>query len=194
MRQAGGLAEAILGLARVRVVADDPLVRTAISVMLEREGLELVLDDAEVDVRDLGGHRGALAPFVRPTVALVDSPRTGEGALAAGARGVLPRDVAGDALAAAVLTIRHGLLVLDRTLAPLPRPQPASDDVQELTPRESEVLQLLAGGLSNKEIAARLAISEHTVKFHVNAVLAKLDADSRTEAVVRGVRLGLVIL
>jgi DNA-binding NarL/FixJ family response regulator len=63
-----------------------------------------------------------------------------------------------------------------------------------LTPREQEVLQLLAEGLPNKTIADRLYISEHTVKFHVNAILSKLGAQSRTEAVVRATRLGLLLL
>ena len=65
---------------------------------------------------------------------------------------------------------------------------------QELTPRELEVLQLLAEGLANKAIALQLDISEHTVKFHVNAILAKLGVQSRTQAVVRATRLGLIIL
>ncbi len=63
-----------------------------------------------------------------------------------------------------------------------------------LTPRELEVLALLAEGLPNKSIARRLDISEHTVKFHVNAVLAKLDVQSRTEAAVRAARMGLITL
>ena len=61
---------------------------------------------------------------------------------------------------------------------------------EALTPRETEVLHLLAEGLANKAIARRLDISEHTVKFHVNAILGKLDAQSRTGAVVRAMRLG----
>ncbi|MBI1880571.1 MAG: response regulator transcription factor, partial [Chloroflexi bacterium] len=63
-----------------------------------------------------------------------------------------------------------------------------------LTPRELEVLQLLAEGLPNKAIARRLDISDHTVKFHVNAILSKLSAQSRTDAVVRATRLGLILL
>ena len=63
-----------------------------------------------------------------------------------------------------------------------------------LTAREREVLQLLTQGLANKTIAAQLSISEHTVKFHVNAIMTKLGAQSRTDAVVRATRLGLVIL
>ena len=66
--------------------------------------------------------------------------------------------------------------------------------VEELTPRELQVLRLLADGLPNKAIAQRLAISEHTVKFHVNAIMGKLGVDSRTEAVVHATRLGLILL
>jgi two-component system nitrate/nitrite response regulator NarL len=73
-------------------------------------------------------------------------------------------------------------------------PPPAPAPTEELTAREREVLQLLAEGLPNKAIAARLTISEHTVKFHVNAILTKLGVQSRTEAVVRAVRLGLIML
>jgi DNA-binding CsgD family transcriptional regulator len=74
-------------------------------------------------------------------------------------------------------------------------PAEASGEVEaELTPREIEVLAAMADGASNKMIARRLGISFHTVKFHVASILAKLDADSRTEAVAQGARLGLVML
>jgi DNA-binding NarL/FixJ family response regulator len=66
--------------------------------------------------------------------------------------------------------------------------------IEELTPRELAALRLLAEGLPNKTIALRLGISEHTVKFHVNAILGKLGVASRTEAVVRATRLGLILL
>jgi len=82
--------------------------------------------------------------------------------------------------------------------AMFPAAQPASRRLAELaeplTPRESEVLQMLASGLANKQIAAKLAISEHTVKFHVASILGKLGAGSRTEAVSLGIRRGLVLL
>ena len=67
-------------------------------------------------------------------------------------------------------------------------------ELDALTPREREVLDMLAEGLSNKEIAWRLQISEHTVKFHVASVFAKLDVSTRTEAVMQGIRRGLVML
>ena len=66
--------------------------------------------------------------------------------------------------------------------------------VEELTKREHEVLKLLAEGLSNRSIAVQLEISEHTVKYHVNSILRKLGAQSRTEAVVRATRSGLILL
>jgi len=65
---------------------------------------------------------------------------------------------------------------------------------EALTPRELEVLEVLAEGLSNKAIASRLAITEHTVKFHVSSIFAKLGAENRTDAVRRGVRRGLITL
>jgi len=65
---------------------------------------------------------------------------------------------------------------------------------EALTPRELEVLEALAQGMSNRAIAAQLAISEHTVKFHVSSIFGKLSAENRTDAVRRGVRLGLIAL
>ena len=78
-----------------------------------------------------------------------------------------------------------------------PRDGQATKDGQELeslTPREMEVLAMLAEGLGNKEIAWRMGISEHTVKFHVASILGKMDASSRTEAVALGIRRGLIML
>jgi DNA-binding NarL/FixJ family response regulator len=72
------------------------------------------------------------------------------------------------------------------------RHEPVEEIVEPLTPREMDVLEMLAEGLSNKMIAHRLSISDHTAKFHVNSILAKLNAGTRTEAVTRGIRLGLI--
>ena len=88
-------------------------------------------------------------------------------------------------------------MVLDESFATLllrDAPVPPEELAEPLTPRELEVLQLLSQGLPNKRIAQRLAISEHTVKFHVNAILGKLGVQSRGEAMVQAVRLGLVAL
>ena len=121
-------------------------------------------------------------------------------ALRAGVRAVLPSDLSPDQLVAALDAASAGLIVMHpvEVEAMFPAAQPVSRPLAELaeplTPRESEVLQMLASGLANKEIATRLAISEHTVKFHVASILGKLGAGSRTEAVSLGIRRGLVLL
>jgi two-component system nitrate/nitrite response regulator NarL len=110
---------------------------------------------------------------------------------------LLLRDSSAESLAAALQAAVQGLVILDAALAVavLPARDPEAELlVEALTPRELEVVQLLAEGLSNRAIAHRLEISEHTIKFHVNAILGKLDAQSRTEAVVRATRLGLILL
>jgi DNA-binding NarL/FixJ family response regulator len=132
-----------------------------------------------------------------PVVAIVANELEAREALAAGARAALPRDADGESLAAAIRAAVQGLVVLDESfVSALLRdaPPPAPDLVESLTPREIEVLQLLSQGLPNKGIAQRLGISDHTVKFHVNAILGKLGVQSRGEAIVQAVRLGLVTL
>ena len=112
----------------------------------------------------------------------------------------VPREASADQLVAAVRAVANGLTAIDPNLGGhlLAKLAVAGDsatlDGDDLTAREREVLQLVALGLANKAIAARLGISEHTVKFHVAAVLAKLGAGSRTEAVHLGARRGLVVL
>lgn len=126
-------------------------------------------------------------------------------ALREGVRAVLPNDVSPEQLVAALQAAANGLLVLHPTQAPAQvtsngfgsttnRSRELDELAEPLTPRESEVLQMLASGLGNKEIAAKLAISDHTVKFHVASILGKLGASSRTEAVSIGIRRGLVLL
>jgi DNA-binding NarL/FixJ family response regulator len=120
-------------------------------------------------------------------------------ALRAGIRAALPGDISPEQLVSALQAVASGLLVLhpshaDEGLAAGSSPTRALDELAEsLTSRELEVLQMLAAGLSNKEIAARLNISEHTVKFHVASILGKLGAASRAEAVSLGIRHGLVL-
>jgi DNA-binding NarL/FixJ family response regulator len=122
--------------------------------------------------------------------------------IGAGVRGLLLQEARADMLAAALNTIGQGLVVITPAVAAALRadaalitadrqPDPLID---ALTPRELEVINLIAEGLPNKNIAAKLGISEHTVKFHVNAILTKLGAQSRTEAVVRATRMGLIAL
>lgn len=109
--------------------------------------------------------------------------------------GLLLRDSDPDQLGAALMAVARGMLVFDPALAVLSTSDPLLEPpTADLTPRELEVLQLLAEGLANKAIAQQLGISDHTVKFHVNAIMSKLNAQSRTEAVVRATRLGLIML
>jgi DNA-binding NarL/FixJ family response regulator len=129
---------------------------------------------------------------------------TSPGALAeawhAGISALLPRDISPDQLVAALKAAANGLFVLhpahlNDAVPTISAHEHVPDDfVEALTRREREVLQMLSGGLGNKEIAARLGISEHTVKFHVASILGKLGAASRTQAVSLGIRRGLVLL
>src|SRR5712691_588484 len=96
----------------------------------------------------------------------------------------------------ALRAVADGLVIVDDDLAEgvLPHARSRVDLIEPLTPREQQVAQLLAGGLTNKEIAQRLGITEHTIKFHLNGILRKLGVSTRTEAVVQAARLGLLIL
>ena len=145
------------------------------------------------------GARDGLAALVL----LADDPESVEAAeaLRRGARAVLPREAQSDEITAAINAVAAGLVVLHPDLAsgltphliPIAHPLRPSE-VETLTPREIEVLGMLAEGAGNKSIARRLGISEHTVKFHVGSILGKLGASSRTEAVTLGVRQGLILL
>ena len=116
-------------------------------------------------------------------------------ALRAGVRGILPVEVDGNQLSAAIQAIARGLVVLYPSEVQVLRRADADEiAVEVLTPREREVLEMLGQGNSNKEIAARLKISEHTVKFHVASVLGKLGAATRAEAVSIAMRRGLILL
>jgi two-component system, NarL family, response regulator YdfI len=119
-----------------------------------------------------------------------------------GARGVLPRDAEPREIIAAIEAVAAGLVVLPASeLAALQSATPrgfarlsSQPQSASLSPREREILSLLAEGLGNKIVAARLGISEHTVKTHVASIFTKLGADTRAEAVAIGARTGLILL
>jgi len=139
----------------------------------------------------------AYAEAGAPVLVLLAAAEAAAELWAAGVRGLLPRHAAGANIVAAASAVGQGLAVVDPSFTeqiPWPPVRPDGVPLQDLTAREMEVLQLLAEGLPNKSIAQRLDISEHTVKFHVNAILRKLEAQSRTEAVVQATRLGLILL
>jgi len=207
---------------RVLLVGDDSLARGGLLALLEGQpGLEVVGQATSDEVTsavqaygprmlawDLGLDPKALMPRLRaasdnalPVAALLPDERAAAEVLGTGVRGVLLRDADRRKLGSALLAVGRGNYVLDENLATalLPTRAAASETSTEaprepLTAREVEVLQLLAQGMANKAIAQKLGISDHTAKFHVNAILAKLGVQSRTEAVVRAARLGLVIL
>jgi DNA-binding NarL/FixJ family response regulator len=162
-------------------------------------------DAADVILRDAADARDALAAiaegFSVPTILLVDDPHAdvAAAALRAGASAVLARQSDVRELLAALDAVRAGLVVLDASVRDALAPaatalRAAVSPAEPLTARERQVLAMLANGLSNRRVAERMAISENTVKAHVAAILAKLGATTRTEAVTLGVRLGLVML
>jgi two-component system, NarL family, response regulator YdfI len=121
-------------------------------------------------------------------------------ALALGVQGILPHSASAEEIVSAIKAIDRGLVVLhpdisrdwfEEYLQPLPQ---QDEQGEPLTHRELEVLTLLSQGISNKAIAAKLMLSEHTIKFHISAIFEKLRASSRTEAVSIGIRRGLIML
>jgi two-component system, NarL family, nitrate/nitrite response regulator NarL len=203
------------------IVSDQPVMRLGL-VALAEAAPELVVQDAvggdsqPVDVLDgadlllMDGDWGApeegaqaLARWLEPGLPAIvlipdadDLPALWPLLRAAGSWALLPRAIDEATLAAAVDGVLAGLHVLHpdftELLGPRNRERGAASDT--LTPREREVLALMADGLTNRSIAYQLAISEHTVKFHINAILGKLGAQSRTEAVVRATQLGWLAL
>ncbi len=204
---------------RLLIIARDPLARAGLAVLLEQQPgcvvvgqvdgetdaldsidiyqPELVLFDLGWDALTAPPQLAALRQADVPVVALLPDDTAAADVWQAGALGLLLRDSDAGQISAALQAVRHGLAVVALELAgalshaPLPS---APELLDPLTPREVEVLQLLAEGLPNKAIARRLAISEHTVKFHVNSILSKIGAQSRTEAVVKATQLGLILL
>ncbi|MFO7561561.1 MAG: response regulator transcription factor [Enhygromyxa sp.] len=195
----------------VAIVTSDELVRAALRARLAPiEELWLVDDPerASVLIWDpptlVAGELPTLpssaqlrAPIV---LALVDESADPLPLLAAGVRGLLRRKVDSARLRATILAAELGLTILDEDPADAlvaawsPAERQRSTVGDRLTPREHDVLILLADGLSNRAIAQKLGISTHTVKFHVDALLDKLSARSRTQVVVKAVREGLLEL
>lgn len=135
-------------------------------------------------------------------VILIDDPEFSVvNALHSGVRAVIPRAATAEEIVAAIQASVAGLVVLHpdalhSVLSPMPSgDQPELDPSDQiLSRREIEVLRMIAEGLSNKEIASKLGISDHTVKFHISAIFAKLGASSRTGAVTIGIRVGLIMV
>lgn len=142
------------------------------------------------------------APRLPPVVLLAGelAPAAFVRLLRAGVRAILPRDASAAEIAAGIEAVAAGLVVLHPsapvavTRAPGARRARDEAGTDPLTPRELEILAMMAEGMGNRAIAQRLGISTHTVKFHIAAILDKLNARSRTEAVTTGLRLGLLMV
>lgn len=155
----------------------------------------VILADIDWTLDDLV-EAGGLANLP-PVLLLAEDTDTGYQAVASGFRGVLLRDSAIDPMLAGIKALAAGLAAVDPRILPAmqaPAAPRALDDpaLEPLSPREAEVLNLIARGYPNKAIALDLGISEHTVKFHVGSVLAKLNAASRSEAVAIAISRGIV--
>jgi DNA-binding NarL/FixJ family response regulator len=209
---------------RTFIVAASPLVRAGLENILATQRVEVVgavsnlesladrLVEEEVDVVLVDGSGDQFETVLGSiddlelgsevaVILLADHPAPGRVAEAvrAGIGAILPTGASPEQLIAAMQAATAGLIVLhrgeiDSTFPGPPASRPLAELLEPLTRREHEVLQMLASGLGNKEIATRLTISEHTVKFHVASILGKLGAASRTEAVALGIRHGLVLL
>lgn len=206
---------------RILIVAQDPLARAGLAAALASEpDVEVVgrlgpsddlvtraaAFDADVVVFDVGweGGRGdegaeALSDLLdagHTVLAMVADAAQARQAWLAGANAILSRESATPTLVAGLRAAQAGLVVVDPDLSDVlsSRSREAEPLIEDLTPRELEVLGLVADGLTNRAIAQRLGISENTVKFHLNAILGKLGAQSRTDAIVRATRLGIIAL
>jgi DNA-binding NarL/FixJ family response regulator len=207
---------------QVALVAPYPTVRAGLRALLAFEpGIEVIAQAAsvrelieeggiafdvaviDVDLDGLWGVAGDLAALPRDAGIVLLGPDSWEtgfpDSLGERAWAYLLKDAGSSELAKAVEAVAAGLVVIQppltrRLLAPMTANAIDAEGGESLTPREHDVLQLVTQGLPNKVIALRLGISEHTVKFHVTSILAKLGASSRTEAVRLGARRGLVVL
>jgi DNA-binding NarL/FixJ family response regulator len=195
-------------LIRIAIAAQSAVVRAGIeSLLATAPGLEVAgsfadtagIDALRPDVLVIAGNIPRVAGA--PSVVLTndDQPVWTPEALRAGVRALLPRDASPAAILAAIDAAASGMALVDpqeleSLLAVAAPAETAAAVATPLTPRELEVLRMMADGAANKEVAWRLGISEHTVKFHVASILGKLNAGTRTEAVARGLRTGLILL
>ena len=164
---------------RVRVDAGHVERAAALAALVREAGHDVVVDAPEVVLTDAGS--AVLTPGV-PVVAI--------GASDEGAAGVVPEGVSPSVLDAVLRVVAAGLTV--RTAGEPRGFASAEEAAPVLTAREAEVLAAVGAGLSNKEVARRLDISAHTVKFHLEQAFRKLGAGSRAEAVAKGLRRGVI--
>ncbi len=196
-------------MVRVFLIAPSPALRAGLRSMLatDRE-IEVVgergqwseADEIESEADVVITTSASLSPFLAdgepalelPVLYLRDEPLSLQAVSSTAAWGLLPQDASASELTAAVHALAQGLVVGTRQL--LYSSDEVNADRGPLTEREAEVLEWLAKGLANKQIAAELGISEHTVKFHISSIYTKLNATNRTQAVREGLRNGWILL
>jgi DNA-binding NarL/FixJ family response regulator len=177
---------------RTVVAATAAIARAGLSALLRGDARVAVI--GETTAAGLPELIAALAPDVvleqrdEPGDALYARALDGEG------HGVLARDADSETIVAAVIAVAAGLVVAQPHAVPASDRAAYADGAERLSTREIDVLGRLAEGDGNKAIASALEISEHTVKFHIASIFAKLGVSSRTEAVTAGVRRGLIML
>ncbi len=177
----------------VWIATSSRIARAGFEAVLEgRFGIELVDSPGQADVvlRD-GLPEGFDGPGPVPSVVLSDEPLTSR-LFRWGIHAILPRDASAEQIVAALYAASAGLVAIPAEASGFLLSGASEYEGESLTPREMEALEMLAEGLSNKELAARLGVSAHTAKFHVNSILGKLGAGTRTEAVIRALRSGLL--
>ena len=175
---------------RVWIETVSKVTRAGLEALLESSGdIELVNAPSQADVVLIDELTDR--PEAPPAVLLSEETLTAR-VFRLGVHAILPREAAAEQIVGALYAAAAGLIAVPAESSSLILPAAAEPVPENLTPREMETLEMLAEGLSNKQIAARLGISEHTAKFHVNSILGKLDAATRTEAVMRGIRAGLL--
>jgi len=205
---------------RLLIASPFPAMRAGLRILLNQPDFQLVDDvttndeildladtlTPQVIVYDLAldpdGNFEALIQFRRTlpmvrVLGLSESPADPRimRAMQAGMRGCLPKTAAGDELAVAVRRVADGEVVLPPTAANALLQRLGSEAAMEsLTQREIQVLRAVAAGQTNKAIALKLGISEHTVKFHLGSAMSKLGAASRAEAVATAIQRGLISL
>jgi DNA-binding NarL/FixJ family response regulator len=177
--------------------------RAALFGLAEKHDLDVVLSEEVPEANHLAAWQAQRQRPAWIVFAATAHEQTGLEALDAGASAVLPRSADPAEIVAAIRALASGFIVLqpsvlaallDKRATAVEAPNGDADGNSRLTAREIEVLAAMADGASNKEIARRLNISFHTAKFHVAAILDKLEAESRTEAVVKASQLGIVML
>ncbi len=173
---------------RVKLQARDPVRRQGLAAILQSGGHCVVTEMPDVVVCDLPPGAAPPGEAEAPVIVLTDRRLAGDQPA-----GVLPRGVTARQLDAALRGVAEGLTVRGPGSTPADGFH-ASDEAPLLTPREAQILTLIGQGMSNKTVARALGISVHTVKFHLEALFAKLGATSRAEAVAKGLRGGAIEL